>query len=606
MAERKPLIITLLTGCDAKIIIPDVLHTGREIDRVSKLVRESLLKEIMPKLGKLPASYKFRLTHTFANVFNREVQKGQTPVKARNAGAAEVNQSIKRIYRAMGSWGFSVGALYSVDARDQIAKRAASVTKQIASKCDGQPVAGFCEIHNYLSDFGIAPDMPSEAAPVRDYEILIAKTTCYEWLRRRVERMARRIREQIAIALGYVGKDKTPYLSRWGLKEFITSLVRGEEYLNGFEIVNDETGEIMDLGQVAQASSSNPEKRVTELEIRIDGVCQYAERNDYQGYFLTMTAPSTYHPNKGRRWNGATPIESHRLLQDNWIKARALIAKEDSPIDYFGFRVVEPHKDACPHWHMLIFVKPDQAERLLSILASKFREPESGELTTKAKKKARFDVRKLKNAKHAALYVSKYIRKNITGQGKFDEPFDRETGLPLEDSSRLVVGWSRIHGIRQFQFFGVESVTVWREVRRLEFEGESELLSKLKDATGGEKGDDKTPNWYAFTKLLECNSVQLLKDKDLTTRYGEPAERIRGIIVNGVTYITRIGNWIKQRKQTANKQSGSSAPWMVVTNCNFSNKGENNYDQKRENQRTITHQSGTFGESGQNQCHAIA
>ena len=34
----------------------------------------------------------------------------------------------------------------------------------------------------------------------------------------------------------------------------------------------------------------------------------------------------------------------------------------------YGLRTVEPHHDACPHWHALLFAPPEQLEAILHTL----------------------------------------------------------------------------------------------------------------------------------------------------------------------------------------------------------------------------------------------
>ncbi len=75
---------------------------------------------------------------------------------------------------------------------------------------------------------------------------------------------------------------------------------------------------------------------------------------------FTITAPSRFHSvhSKGgfvSRWDGNTPQDTQRYLCGVWAKARAAIA---CGIHVFGFRVVEPHHDGTPHWHMLLFMRP--------------------------------------------------------------------------------------------------------------------------------------------------------------------------------------------------------------------------------------------------------
>ncbi|MFX9246739.1 replication endonuclease, partial [Acinetobacter baumannii] len=39
-------------------------------------------------------------------------------------------------------------------------------------------------------------------------------------------------------------------------------------------------------------------------------------------------------------------------------------------ISPYGLRVVEPHHDACPHWHVLVFVRPEHAEVFAALMRS--------------------------------------------------------------------------------------------------------------------------------------------------------------------------------------------------------------------------------------------
>ncbi|MFP3354857.1 replication endonuclease, partial [Pseudoalteromonas sp. SIMBA_153] len=81
----------------------------------------------------------------------------------------------------------------------------------------------------------------------------------------------------------------------------------------------------------------------------------------------------------------------------------------------------------------------------------------------------RFDVVAIDPEKGSAVaYIAKYISKNINGgrmTGADDNDHEAETDAAT--GANAVTSWSRWHCIRQFQFFGAASVTLWRELRRV-------------------------------------------------------------------------------------------------------------------------------------------
>ena len=94
-------------------------------------------------------------------------------------------------------------------------------------------------------------------------------------------------------------------------------------------------------------------------------------------------------------------------------------------------------------------------------------------------------------------------------------------------------------------------------------------MQALIDATGGVKGDDKTPNWYAFEKLADrCTFIK----ESATTRYGELSKKIKGLLIGGERFITRVGVW-RQEEMTAKRseallKNAEAFSWQVVNNCN--------------------------------------
>ncbi len=400
-----------------------------------------------------------------------------------------------------------------------------------------------------------------------------------EWWYLRLKRARDLQREHLAIAVGQVQKTASAYVSRKTLGEWIDQKKRNTEFFKKFDLINED-GDRVSLADMVYGSVANPAIRRCELMVRMRGFEDIANEQGLAGEFYTITAPSRYHAvhSKGGfvgQWNGCNPQDTQKYLCGVWAKCRAAISR--TGIHVFGFRVVEPHHDGTPHWHMLLFMRPQDVEAVRDILCYHARAADSEELQSPNALKARFHVEPIDPEKGSATgYIAKYISKNIDGFA-LDGEQDEETGESLRDMAKSVSAWASRWRIRQFQQIGGAPVTVWRELRRL---GDQRLTDSRMDAVlaAADVGD-----WAAYTQL---QGGALVARRDLVVRlayeiteqgneYGEDVQRVQGIyspLIPESEVCTRLMKWQKVAKLAeapaeAGFSGGSAAPWSSVNNC---------------------------------------
>lgn len=400
-----------------------------------------------------------------------------------------------------------------------------------------------------------------------------------EWWYLRLKRARDLQREHLAIAVGQVQKTASAYVSRKTLGEWIDQKKRNTEFFKKFDLINED-GDRVSLADMVYGSVANPAIRRCELMVRMRGFEDIANEQGLAGEFYTITAPSRYHAvhSKGGfvgQWNGCNPQDTQKYLCGVWAKCRAAISR--AGIHVFGFRVVEPHHDGTPHWHMLLFMRPQDVDAVRDILCYHARAADSEELQSLNALKARFHVEPIDPEKGSATgYIAKYISKNIDGFA-LDGEQDEETGESLRDMAKSVSAWASRWRIRQFQQIGGAPVTVWRELRRL---GDQRLTDSRMDAVlaAADVGD-----WAAYTQL---QGGALVARRDLVVRlayeiteqgneYGEDVQRVQGIyspLIPESEVCTRLMKWQKVAKLAeapaeAGFSGGSAAPWSSVNNC---------------------------------------
>lgn len=402
-----------------------------------------------------------------------------------------------------------------------------------------------------------------------------------KWWLGKIRRIHDRWREHLMIATGYVSKVASPYCSEPCFREWIAQKKANFEFLEAMELEDQATGERSSLLDKVMGSTSNPKNARAELMVRMRGFEDMANEMGLVGMFYTLTAPSRYHSThvqSGRRndkYQNASPRKTQKYLCKVWARVRAKWSREG--IRTFGFRVTEPHHDGTPHWHLLLFLLPEDAEAATAF----FREQalrEDGE--EPGAKEHRFTVKPIDEEFGSATgYIAKYISKNIDGYG-MDGELDLESGQSVKEMAKRVRAWASRWNIRQFQQIGGAPVTTWRELRRL---GNRELVlhPELEDA----RASADAPDWPGYTNAQggpfvrrDCLRVRLNYEfTEDGNDYGDTVAKITGVYCpysgNDSVIFTRTTDYkiVPKRKQSPVEiltlEGRAAAPRSSVNNC---------------------------------------
>lgn len=415
-----------------------------------------------------------------------------------------------------------------------------------------------------------------------------------EWWVNQLKAQRMRWREALLIAAGEVNKDRSPYASKMAIRDVHARRLANLEYLKSCELENKVTGERIDLISKVMGSISNPEIRRMELMNTIAGIERYAASNGDVGMFITLTTPSKYHPTRqvgkgesktvqlNHGWNDTafTPKDGQRYLCRIWSLMRT--AFKDNDLEVYGMRVVEPHHDGTPHWHMMLFCKPGQRKAINEIMR-RYALKEDGH--EKGAAKQRFESRHL-NQGGAAGYIAKYIAKNIDGYA-LDGQLDHDTGKPLKDTAAAVTAWASTWRIPQFKPIGLPTMGAYRELRKLprgvsiacEFDDRVEAARAAADEGDFERyiiaqGGANMPRDAQAVRVAR-------KVTDEVNEYEEDIERVVGIYAPHLganrVHVTRTAEWRIVPKVLAVEpltlKSGSAAPRSPVNNCGLLTQG---------------------------------
>ncbi|MEG0098721.1 MAG: replication endonuclease [Citrobacter sp.] len=354
-----------------------------------------------------------------------------------------------------------------------------------------------------------------------------------KWWLGKIRHIHDRWREHLMIATGYVSKVASPYCSDPCFREWVAQKKANFEFLQAMELEDQDTGERSSLLDKVMGSVSNPKIARHELMVRMRGFEDMANEMGLVGMFYTLTAPSKYHAthvHSGQRndkYQHASPRQTQKYLCKVWARVRAKWSREG--IRTFGFRVAEPHHDETPHWHLLLFLRPEEAEYATAIFRKHALKEDGNE---KGASEHRFTVKPIDEEFGSATgYIAKYISKNIDGYG-MDGDLDFESGKPVREMAKRVRAWASRWNIRQFQQIGGAPVTTWRELRRL---GSRELVLHPELEVARAAAD--APDWPGYTNAQggpfvarDCLRVRLNYEyTENGNDYGDTVAKITGV-----------------------------------------------------------------------------
>ena len=377
---------------------------------------------------------------------------------------------------------YGAASLWNLDDWEirEMAKKLASEADELDALAIGQGdtlAQRVDSIRMLIRCVGITEDRPIQGMPA------IKRAQDAEWWRRRLRVHVARVVEAGSVALGLVHKGTGGYVSRDGLQRRHAQLKRNAETL-GRTLYRNEAGQVYTLSELAAMGTANPMVRGGELMTRIRGAEEYADARAHVGLFITLTSPSRFHPVKlgsggrtfpNKKFCGATPRDAQLWLRRMWQKVRARLQRLG--VRVYGLRVAEPHHDATPHWHALLWCEDEAGAELLEEVVRHYWLSDDGEERGAQENRVNF---KRMTKGGAAGYVAKYIAKSV-GHIALAEHQDLVDGQQLAlhfpadvrnveepgSGHRRVDAWAATWGIRQFQTIGMPSVTVWRELRRV-------------------------------------------------------------------------------------------------------------------------------------------
>lgn len=443
----------------------------------------------------------------------------------------------------------------------------------------GSPETAFLACKELADSYEISAPNPEDYE--NKYEPCVNRLCCPKWWKRQLSKKQKVTVEFVARELRQVHNHGKPYCSNISLKRHRQQKASNREYLESQLAVNEKDQQYT-LAELSDLTVSNPAIRRMELITRCKGFELVAKEFGHKALFFTLTTPSRFHrmtkitnngkvvkviPNKN--YEHLSPRDAQDYLSNLWGRIQAKLGREN--IKPYGFRVAEPHHDATPHWHFLLFVEPEHVEQLISIFqrwALKDSPEENGA------SEHRLKVEKIKtginpdtgNEYSATGYLIKYICKNIDGHGidnQEEAASEAEWGdKNPQDVAERIEAWARTYRIRQFQQIGGPSVTVWREMRRLsEQDGLLEQVREAADsgdwaafvkAMGGPnipRNNQLVRPAYALSEKLDRTSGEITKVTH--TEYGDEArERVIGVLIAGITVLSRTHFWeIKENEK---------------------------------------------------------
>lgn len=340
-----------------------------------------------------------------------------------------------------------------------------------------------------------------------------------------------REREHFYLRLNLIGQGREAYVSDRQLTTRARQLKQQAQWMQDTVLVPRylECGEQAEGPLTLAQVASSPKTRFAKLYAFTKAMDELAQGEGLAAGMLTLTLEPAWHPNPSHgasSWNGGSPREGHRVIAKRWQSILRDLHR--AQIGLSGLRVVEPHKDSCPHWHLWLLYRPEVESRLLATVMQHFpgklkiRAPSrkgqklhpddriyatqtdllagGGRVPTHAKEGAQVELSRIdRSISSGASYAMKYLLKTVDAGDQLNKEVDLFGAAPADDEAKQraqhqataqrVDAYRSLWGINASQLFGVaKCLSAWDELRRL---NQPPVHAKLHELWVLARGSDK-------------------------------------------------------------------------------------------------------------------
>ncbi len=246
------------------------------------------------------------------------------------------------------------------------------------------------------------------------------------------------------------------------------------------------------------------------------------ERAFAEGYLsvmVTLGVDGRYH-SSSPQYEGLVFEDAHAALHGICESLLDGLSRQGvRGVDFYGARCIEVHADGCPHWHMLIYLRPDLLPYLKTRLRLlHYRQSKEMGLHFDSFSERIVQVRETKDFSQYCAAVSYIFKNSYAGRAG-----DR---CQFINAVRQKVAIS-IHGKRQYDFIGAAGRTVMRELRR------HKGVGGAADDLVVDRGEvNRRERQYTAVKRLingDVENYRLVKQEGVN-RYGERVEKVVGVL----------------------------------------------------------------------------
>lgn len=299
------------------------------------------------------------------------------------------------------------------------------------------------------------------------------------------------------------------YVSTEMLSFFRMKRLSDKRFLNSLSFINKSTNQLITSLNIDECDRN----RFNEYYMQVKALEALAQQQNKSALFITLTCPPKMHPNPkmgNNSYDGTAIVEACHFLNHRW---RAVLRrfsqygiKLSDNNNAFGFKIIEPHQDGCPHLHILLFTHESnfkavvqevakacdyrdeltknrrRTQNYATIIKRLMSDLKNKQLCKTASVEVKHITEKQKNSSSnvstAASYLSKYLSKHLSSNTQHNANNSATTNkiqnLQIDESKKnldneRVQAWRYFANVRAFSMFGIKSkITIWRSLRKVE------------------------------------------------------------------------------------------------------------------------------------------